>query len=258
MDGLLSVCHFCEQHGPSVVFCTQAHPQLPSAEQGCLVTESSGVCYVSSRVPLSAGVASLLHRACVRSLSCEASHYSIGPVFAPSVVCPGGEGSVYFGDDVRGHTLSYIFNLRDMQARGLKRWFSLVVLVKERAYLLSAWTFLVQHLQQVVQQLQERALQVRGSAGMWVCRCVDLQVGGFTGVWVCRCVGLNQWFLTWVRSNPRGSVSQRQGFGGGQDTDPTHMIRDDTPCLALIGCRSRYIVWPICAAGNLVHSVVDL
>ena len=26
---------------------------------------------------------------------------------------------------------------------------------------------------------------------------------------------LSQWFLNWVRSNPRGSVSQNQGFGGG-------------------------------------------
>lgn len=51
------------------------------------------------------------------------------------------------------------------------------------------------------------------------------------------CHTLAQWFLTWVRSNPRGSVSQSQGFGGGQDTHPTHMIRDDTPRLAIIGCR---------------------
>ena len=25
MDGIVAVCHFCEQHGPSVVFCTQTH-----------------------------------------------------------------------------------------------------------------------------------------------------------------------------------------------------------------------------------------
>ncbi|KAG9339868.1 hypothetical protein JZ751_022373 [Albula glossodonta] len=31
----------------------------------------------------------------------------------------------------------------------------------------------------------------------------------------------------------KGSVSQSQGFGGGQDTHPTHMIRDDTPRLAI-------------------------
>ena len=29
---------------------------------------------------------------------------------------------------------------------------------------------------------------------------------------------LKQWFLTWVRSNPRGSLSHSQGFGRGQDT----------------------------------------
>ena len=28
---------------------------------------------------------------------------------------------------------------------------------------------------------------------------------------------LDQWFLTWVRSNPRGSLSQSQGFGRGQE-----------------------------------------
>src|SRR4029434_400384 len=27
-----------------------------------------------------------------------------------------------------------------------------------------------------------------------------------------------QWFLTWVRLNPRGSLSHSQGFGRGQDT----------------------------------------
>ncbi|KAG9341995.1 hypothetical protein JZ751_018313 [Albula glossodonta] len=32
---------------------------------------------------------------------------------------------------------------------------------------------------------------------------------------------------------PPGSVSQSQGFGGGQDTHPTLMIRDDTPRLAI-------------------------
>ncbi|KAF2353302.1 hypothetical protein FHG87_015941 [Trinorchestia longiramus] len=41
---------------------------------------------------------------------------------------------------------------------------------------------------------------------------------------------LKQWFLTWVRSNPRGSVSQSQGFGGDQETHLTHMIRDGMPC----------------------------
>ncbi|KAG9330575.1 hypothetical protein JZ751_023832 [Albula glossodonta] len=36
-----------------------------------------------------------------------------------------------------------------------------------------------------------------------------------------------------LREIERGSVSQSQGFGGGQDTHPTHMIRDDMPRLAI-------------------------
>ena len=48
------------------------------------------------------------------------------------------------------------------------------------------------------------------------------------------CIYVDQWFLTWVRSNPRGSVSQFQGFGG--LVHPTRMIRDVTLCLAIVGC----------------------
>lgn len=33
------------------------------------------------------------------------------------------------------------------------------------------------------------------------------------------------------------SVSQSQGFDRDQDTHLTHMIRDNTPHLAMIGCR---------------------
>jgi len=36
MNGLVSLCHFCEQHGPSVIFCTQAFhvdPELLPAHQ---------------------------------------------------------------------------------------------------------------------------------------------------------------------------------------------------------------------------------
>ena len=55
----------------------------------------------------------------------------------------------------------------------------------------------------------------------------------------CRCmyvcswtVCVHQWFLNWVRLNPRGSVSQFQGFGG--LVYPTCRIRHVTLCLAII------------------------
>jgi folliculin len=35
MNAIISLCHFCELHGPSVLFCTQAfHSHEPSADQG--------------------------------------------------------------------------------------------------------------------------------------------------------------------------------------------------------------------------------
>ena len=66
---------------------------------------------------------------------------------------------------------------------------------------------------------------------------------------------LEQWFLTWVRSNPRGSVSQSQGFGGGQDTHPTHMIRDDTPRFAV---NIHYYVLFLCENHVLKRHCQDL
>ncbi|KAF2352180.1 hypothetical protein FHG87_017065 [Trinorchestia longiramus] len=71
---------------------------------------------------------------------------------------------------------------------------------------------------------------------------------GLTG-WYQRlhkCIDLDQWFLTWVRSNPRGSVSQSQGFGGDQETHLTHMIRDGTPC------------WPSLLQMIMLHHLANL
>src|SRR4029434_3371275 len=48
---------------------------------------------------------------------------------------------------------------------------------------------------------------------MKICHALPDTVMGF----ICE-KGITQWFLTWVRSNPRGSLSHSQGFGRGQDT----------------------------------------
>jgi hypothetical protein len=46
---------------------------------------------------------------------------------------------IYFGDTERGHTLSFAFTLRDAQARGFRRSFSVVVFSYDRAFLLTSW-----------------------------------------------------------------------------------------------------------------------
>nr|CAD7262379.1 unnamed protein product [Timema shepardi] len=72
-------------------------------------------------------------------------------------VTPGREGPLYFGDKLRGHVLSHTFSLKDAQARGFQRWFSIIVLMKDKYFLLNSWPFLVDNITTIITELQERA-----------------------------------------------------------------------------------------------------
>ena len=71
-----------------------------------------------------------------------------------SQVCPGREGPIFFGDDHRGHVLSYTFFMKDSQARGFQHWYSLIVVMMDKIYLLNSWPFLVKYLGYVIGELQ--------------------------------------------------------------------------------------------------------
>lgn len=58
-------------------------------------------------------------------------------------LCPGREGPVLFGDDENGYALSYLFKLHDAYARGETRFYSLMVLMTDRVFLISCWPFFV-------------------------------------------------------------------------------------------------------------------
>lgn len=208
MNAIVSFCHFCELHGPNVVFCTQAFRDLPDFDalnnldasdilhyqcignqeqrkadesdawrygridpDGIANTKASGsdnciaccsfshnkpgyisnddaarVSYVSSQFPLQSELYVLVRQGCIRSLSCE--------------VCPGKEGPIYFGDEARGHVLSYTFFLRDVQARGFQRWYSILILMKDKMLLLNSWPFLVRNLRETINHLQEKASKI--------------------------------------------------------------------------------------------------
>lgn len=57
--------------------------------------------------------------------------------------CPGREGPILFGDDENGYVMSYIFKLRDSQARGKTRHYAFTMLMTDRVFLVSCWPFLV-------------------------------------------------------------------------------------------------------------------
>ncbi|KAK6632606.1 hypothetical protein RUM43_013374 [Polyplax serrata] len=104
------------------------------------------ISFLSTRLAIDPNVSSLMKQAAVRSLSCE--------------VVPDKEGQVYFGDTARGHILSNTFFLKDSQARGFHRWYSVVVFMKDKHFLLNSWPFFERHINQIIKDLQRKATQV--------------------------------------------------------------------------------------------------
>lgn len=61
---------------------------------------------------------------------------------------------IFFGDATRGHILSYTFQIHDSQARGFFRLFSVVILMKDKMFLLNIQPFLSENLQKFSAELQ--------------------------------------------------------------------------------------------------------
>ncbi|RIB13073.1 vesicle coat protein [Gigaspora rosea] len=217
MNAIVSLVHFCDADGPSVIFCTQAFHDnaaedvdecfsasngrsspvptrnVAEKENGTLsnkkdlsnanrsgpascascafslpppdtlsdtkvvnYSEKKGfkteddenplITYVGSRYPQHPQLYSAVRQACVRSLSCE--------------FCQGREGPVLFGDEKNGYVLSYMFKIKDSQARGFQRWYSFIFLMTDRIYLVASWPFLVSKFQSLASDLQSKANQI--------------------------------------------------------------------------------------------------
>lgn len=199
MNAIVGLCHFCELHGPRTLFCTQAlHSPLPrgsGGEAGRTAEEEEGgiqmgarspadgnsegsgspgpkrsdmcegcrsfsvghpgyvsrdreasVEYVSHQHPAHPQLFSIVRQACVRSLSCE--------------VCPGREGPIFFGDEQHGFVFSHTFFIKDSLARGFQRWYSIIVVMMDRIYLINSWPFLFSAVRSLIDQLQANALKV--------------------------------------------------------------------------------------------------
>uniref|UniRef100_T1JEG0 Folliculin n=1 Tax=Strigamia maritima TaxID=126957 RepID=T1JEG0_STRMM len=212
MNAVIALCHFCEFHGPTVLFCTQTfhesddpekvfddkknkfratrkffmvdqkntclhlhHLSNPIKKMRAMMSKlqniqqtscqkyacqsfspgqpdyisndhEAKVSYISSQYPHHPDVFSVVRQACVRSLSCE--------------VCPGREGPIFFGDEHRSHVFSHTFFLKDSQARGFQRWYSIVMVMMDKVFLLNSWPFLVKQIRNFIDQLQAKANKV--------------------------------------------------------------------------------------------------
>lgn len=167
MNAVICLCHFCEAHGPAAIFCTQTlrntkidelnfyEQQLPN--QLCAACnslgkltgivskdETSNANFLSSQTPVLPEVCNLIKQASVRSLSCEIGTNKDG-------------GFVFFGDAVRGHVLSHTFHVSDIQARGFYQLFSIIIVMKDKFFLLNIQPFLAEHLKKISEELQSFA-----------------------------------------------------------------------------------------------------
>ncbi|TPX60448.1 hypothetical protein SpCBS45565_g07507 [Spizellomyces sp. 'palustris'] len=71
--------------------------------------------------------------------------------------CKGREGPILFGDDTTGCVLSYMFKVRDIQARGFQRWYTFLFISKDRHFLVASWPFLVSKFRSLSGELQTKA-----------------------------------------------------------------------------------------------------
>ncbi|KAI9320878.1 vesicle coat protein [Dichotomocladium elegans] len=135
-------CAACSAQMPSVI----SSKDGVSAEAKLIVIkddEDRSVEYVGSKSPQQLHLYKAVRLSCVRSLTTE--------------FCPGREGPVLFGDDQNGYVMSYLFKIRDVQARGEARFYAIMILMTDRVFLVSCWPFLVSSFRSMAINLQEKA-----------------------------------------------------------------------------------------------------
>ncbi|KAL9701882.1 hypothetical protein quinque_005323 [Culex quinquefasciatus] len=189
MNAIIALCHFCEAHGPGSLFCTQTLREtnihqldiaFDGERKGCAACTSVGnstglvskdpdsnAHFVSSQNPVIPETVEMVRKAALRSISSEVSSSS-STVPAP-VIADG--GLVFFGDAHRGHVLSHTFQLMDSQARGFSKLFSIVILMKDKMFLLNIQPYLADCLTKISRELQgyarvvhEGELRAQGSS----------------------------------------------------------------------------------------------
>ncbi|KAJ8659770.1 hypothetical protein O0I10_004363 [Lichtheimia ornata] len=137
-----STCAACTAQMP-IILSTKNGPALEAKRMIVHDDDNPTVAYIGTPSPQHLQLYKAARLACVRSLTTE--------------LCPGREGPVLFGDDENGYALSYLFKLHDAYARGETRFYSLMVLMTDRVFLISCWPFFVSEFKSMAVNLQSRA-----------------------------------------------------------------------------------------------------
>ncbi|XP_050506567.1 uncharacterized protein LOC126884606 [Diabrotica virgifera virgifera] len=162
MEVIIAMGHFCDTHGPCVILCTEAFDKIPE-KPSCLKVPICSACesikldtvyacederkqYITSRTSFDSKTSHLLKDAILRSLSIE-------------MVLQDGKtsGTMYFGDNTRGHIIAHVFSVKDSFSRGFKRKYCIIVLGKQQISLLSHYDFIENNLKKISEGIQQKA-----------------------------------------------------------------------------------------------------
>nr|CAB3246481.1 folliculin-like [Phallusia mammillata] len=192
MYTVMSLCHFCEHHGPSIMFScekvlptetTNGNVERPDTTSNPDDEGKSSSPQTSNKIKESSIKKTDLCQAC-RSLpedkeafvsndketgstylSTQHPHNSemfkrVRQACVRSLsgeVCPGRQGPILFGDEQHGYVISYTFYINDNLARGQKRMYSIICMMADRVFLIQSWTFLVGCIERVIEYMQNCA-----------------------------------------------------------------------------------------------------
>ena len=156
MSVIVALCHFCEVHGPAVIMVTQSRresgfPQPPDLDPviqqiirrnkqslaGCercwslknneqlIISRdlASNQTFLSSQYVLQPEMEPILRNVVIRAISCEVPFRRETPLI--------------FSDPSVSTVASNDFFLKDSKARGFQRYYSIVVVTRERQHLIS-------------------------------------------------------------------------------------------------------------------------
>lgn len=168
MNAIINLNVFCEIHGPQTIFSTQTireksvlnNSTSNSANNnpcsGCgsignkvvFMSEDkdSSIMFVSSEKSIF-GKDSQSSLITLRSLSCEIT------------VANNQEGLVYFGDS-RLNSLCFTFKLKDSMARGFEKLYSIVIIMKDKMFLLNTQPFLSNNIKDIAKQIQDSTQKI--------------------------------------------------------------------------------------------------
>lgn len=192
---MILFCHFCEIHGPSIVFSTcmtkfysfdqyndsfnhLINSKKKSICEGCSLIQknddilktdysqqstSSRKLHLASPNPFNGYITydddEYFHYITTDEPLCyksQARHSCVRSLSCETY--PGDkEGTIYYGDDYRWHHLSWMFVLQDEQARGFSRTYSIIISQSRKYDLIKNWSKFSQYVYKIINLLKTRS-----------------------------------------------------------------------------------------------------